>query len=314
MLESAQGLSLYKDASLSELSAQEPDLWQQVMQNIRASVEQNKFEHLAEMAQRAQAVMTRWLNGADSPLASSHHAKQDFIKARMTVLAIEQFIAAFTGSTIKIPLLDRMKLNYWIIPSLEKGRLWSVPKLDKIWTKLRQPATAASTIQNAGFWSIPTEELCLGIKDYAKGREIIEIGAGRGLYVSALNQVGAPTVGVDDCSWPMAQQTIKSAADKITKRSAKEALAELRPTVVLSVWPPPGNSFEREIFSTKSVELYMAIVSRHRFASGNWRDYKSQESDLRGFSCVTNDVINKMMRPIEAEQQLLIFRRKTKHR
>lgn len=311
MNQSAVALTHLTTASLAELSSHEPDLWRQVMKNLRGAVEHKKFDQLAEMAQKSQALLARWSAAGGSPLAETQHVKQDLIKARMTVLAVEQFIAAFTGSTIKPTIFDRLLLNFRILPQLEKGNLWDLKQFDQIWSKLKGQGAAASIIQNAGFWSIPTREVTQGIRDYAQGQEILEIGAGRGLYIAALSQVGASVTGVDDCSWEPAKNKIKRCADKIQQKSATESLAELNPKVVLSVWPPPGNTFEREIFATKSVHLYMAIVSKHRFASGNWRDYQAQESAPRGFSCVTNESMNKLLRPIEAEQQILIFRRKS---
>jgi hypothetical protein len=61
----------------------------------------------------------------------------------------------------------------------------------------------------------------------------------------------------------------------------------------------------------KSVNLYLVIVSAHQFASGNWQDYKAQEGKKSHFYCVMNESLNKMLRPLESDQRLLIFRRKT---
>jgi hypothetical protein len=76
--------------------------------------------------------------------------------------------------------------------------------------------------------------------------------------------------------------------------------------VVICSWPPPGNKFEVDVFKTKSVQMYIVILSKQPFASGNWSAYKNQNQ----FDCTTIPALNALLRPIEAEQQVFVFRRK----
>jgi len=297
-------------ASLPELCALAPDIWTEVMASIRKSASEGKIEQLADMSQRAQASMSRFLNVKEPAKHHTKQASQDIVRARMTILAVEQFIEAFTCPNGKLGVLDNLRLKFSLIRHLNHGKLLTINQFDKTWASINDPAMAARIIQKTGFWSIPTRELCLGIKHYAGDDHILEVGAGRGLFVAGLEKSGAQISGVDDCSWEMAHQKISSAAKKIKQQDARQALAEINPKTVLAVWPPPGNSFEADIFSTSSVKTYIAIVSRHKFASGNWREYQSQDKNLQGFSCSTNEILNAMLRPLEAEQTVLIFKRK----
>jgi hypothetical protein len=297
-------------ASLPELCALAPDIWTEVIASIRKSVADGRIDHLADTSQRAQASIVRCLNSNKADTPQSMPASSEIIRARMTILAVEQFIEAFTSPNGKLGFSDNWRLNFSLIRHLNHGKLLTINQFDETWASLKDRTMAARLIQKTGFWSIPTKELCLGIKHYAGDDYILEVGAGRGLFVAGLEKSGAQITGVDDCSWEMAHQKISSAAKKIKQQDARQALAEIKPKTVLAVWPPPGNSFEAEIFATSSVKTYIAIVSRHKFASGNWREYQSQDKNLQGFSCTTNERLNAMLRPLEAEQTVLIFKRK----
>lgn len=298
-------------ASLPELVKQNPELWQDIMGSIRSAVERKQMSQLAEMGQRAGATISRWQSAAGSPLSQTEHARIELLKAQMTALAIEQFITAFTRTGAKPSVRDQVLLKWGLTRHLQSAKTLTIAQYQKAWARLSDHAAAASAVQQAGFWSVPTTELCLGLKEYIQDRPVLEVGAGRGLFVSALTQVGVKIEGVDNCSWNLAKNVIPAAKPFMRLESAEEALRRSKPSVVLGVWPPPGNKFEKVIFETKSVNLYLAIVSAHQFASGNWQDYKAQDSKNSQFSCVMNESLNKMLRPLESDQRLLIFRRKT---
>jgi hypothetical protein len=304
--------AILEGLSLAELTQLEPELWQEVLATIKQAVAEKRTSSLAAMSQKAGATIRRWSNATPSPVAQTQHARHELIKAQMMTLAVEQFISAFTGSHIKPSMSDRITLRWRILRHLEAGSTMTMTAFDAAWMRLKNQAAAAAAVQNAGFWSIPTRELCLGLKSYIKDQSVLEVGCGRGLFVSALREVGVSTIGVDDCSWQPARRVVLPAKAFTTIQNAAEALRENRPKVVLSAWPPPSNSFERMIFATSSVDLYLAIVSSHQFASGNWQDYQAQELSSKGFTCTTNESLNSMLRPLESQQKILIFRRRYK--
>ena len=108
----------------------------------------------------------------------------------------------------------------------------------------------------------------------------------------------------------MSQVTLTLRQRASHQRGARQLSIGYREQSFYARQPPPGNSIEADIFATSSVKTYIAIVSRHKFASGNWREYQSQDKNLQGFSCSTNEILNPMLRPLEAEQTVLIFKRK----
>ncbi len=296
--------------SLQELAQRHPSIWVDVMTSLRVLVEKKQISQLATLSQSASATIARWLAAANTPIGQTDHARHEVIKAQMTKLAIEQFIDAYTSPDKKISLWEKLTLYWKILRPLEAGTLLTLKQLQTTWSKILSPGSAAMTIQNAGFWSIPTTDSCLALKGYIADRPVLELGAGRGAFVAGLKDVGVNIIGVDDMSWPLAKKTVKKATPFMEEISAEHALQQKKPSVVLSVWPPPGNLFERHVFNTPSVDLYMVILSAHQFASGNWSDYKAQDGRRGAFSCVTNESLNTLLRPIESEQRLLIFRRR----
>ncbi|MFQ5773360.1 MAG: hypothetical protein ACE5GS_02470, partial [Kiloniellaceae bacterium] len=78
------------------------------------------------------------------------------------------------------------------------------------------------------------------------------------------------------------------------------------PEVVICSWPPAGNDFECRVFKTRSVQMYIVIGSRHRFAAGNWNDYRRQSA----FTCEEEEGLSRMVLPPELGSVVYIFRRK----
>jgi hypothetical protein len=92
----------------------------------------------------------------------------------------------------------------------------------------------------------------------------------------------------------------------VVKRDAQEALREYTPEVVLCSWPPAGNTFEQQVFRTKSVQMYIVIGSRHRFAAGNWEAYQAQST----FEFAEDTRLSRLVLPPELDAAVYIFRRK----
>ena len=71
-------------------------------------------------------------------------------------------------------------------------------------------------------------------------------------------------------------------------------------------WPPAGNGFERTVFDTPSVQLYVVIGSRHRFATGGWDAYESQTA----FELGEERDLSRLVLPPELDAAVYVFRRR----
>ena len=292
--------------SLPELSASDPELWKTVFGDIKERVSSGQTATLGPLRLTNSKVLEKWRGATSSPIASSQHARDTVLKARMTLLAIDQFADVMTGKTGTPPSLkDRIVFAATLGRMLQHQQLLTCNDFDRSWAWIKDKVWAAAEIQRRGYWSIPTKEFAMRVKEHAAGRTILEIGAGRGYLAQSLQHIGVDVKACDDMSWQDSAPPQKKSA-LVESIDAVAALKALRPSVVICSWPPPGNNFEEKIFQTTSVQCYIAIVSQHRFASGNWLAYQRQSQ----FTCSTSAPLNDLLRPIEAQQQALIFRRR----
>lgn len=298
--------NILNGTSLPELSALDPKLWNQVFTDIKERVSSGQAATLGSLRANQMDVLDRWRGASASPLAMTQHARETILKARMTILAIDQFADAMTGKIGAPPSLkDRLVFSATVGRTLAAQHVLRCKEFDRSWTWIKDKIWAAAEIQRRGYWSVPTKEFALRLKEHAAGRRVLEVGAGLGYFAHALTQTGTLVTACDDMSWqtPTSGRLESSLVEKL---DAVTALKTLKPAVVFCSWPPPGNHFEERIFQTPSVQCYIAVVSQHRFASGNWLTYQRQTQ----FTCSTSGPLNELLRPLEAEQQALIFRRR----
>ena len=108
-------------------------------------------------------------------------------------------------------------------------------------------------------------------------------------------------VATDDHSWP----EVSFPADVVRQDARSGAPQPHRPGVVICSWPPADNDFERDVFKTPSVELYIVISSRHRFASGDWAAYEHQTD----FELAEDPELTRLVLPPELDAVVYVFRR-----
>ena len=70
-------------------------------------------------------------------------------------------------------------------------------------------------------------------------------------------------------------------------------------------WPPPANPFERLVFRTRSVQLYVMIGSSDEFAAGAWDDYRSRDA----FTFEEAPELSRLVLPPESRPAVYVFRR-----
>lgn len=292
-----------KGLTLKQLSDRHPAVWQDVAAGLKERVSGGRAEQLLAWRQGALSDLqnARRLGHFDNP-----DVAVSVIKAQMTLLAIEQFCDVMSGRAgVKPRMRDVMVMNFLFFARMKAGHVFSSESFDRVWSWIKDPIWAASELQRQGVWSVPTQDLSEKMAALCQGRRVLEVGAGNGLLCHSLKRHGVDITAVDDESWSLGGKSIRARGVEVQTMDATQALKQFSPEVVICSWAPVGNLFEREIFRTKSVQTYLVISSRHSFASGNWGAYREQKA----FNCSTSEPLNSLIRPIEIEQQLLIFRR-----
>lgn len=290
--------------SLKQLAAEHPDIWKGVVSELRERVSKNRGEAL--IAWR-QAALTHLQKTSEELNGLEKDSSRSMIEAQMTLLAIEQFADAMSGKVAtSITLSDLIRFKFFILSKILSGAPFNAAQFDRRWMQISDPTWAAGELQRSGIWSVPTKEMLQQMALLCGGRKTLELGAGSGVLYAGLKAEGVDISSVDDGSWQNGDLSPRARKYGVQKIDASQALRSYSPEIVVCSWPPPANQFEIDVFRTQSVQMYLVILSKQPFASGNWSAYKNQNC----FECTTNAGLNSLLRPVEAEQQLLIFRRR----
>ena len=173
---------------------------------------------------------------------------------------------------------------------------------EKILRQLWQRRLLMPLVQPEGIYCFYSRQLVNALAALIVKRTCLEIAAGDGTLTRFLAGSGVRITATDDYSW---KHEVKY-PEFVVRKDAGEALREYAPEVVLCSWPPAGNAFEQQVFRTKSVQLYIVVSSRHRFAAGNWDDYQRQSAFERG----EDEALSSSVLPPELDAAVYLFRRK----
>lgn len=172
-----------------------------------------------------------------------------------------------------------------------------------VWPRLPQRQFLMPLVGPKGIYCFYSRPLVKGIAALIGDRVALEIAAGDGTLSRFLDAEGVDIKATDDHSWSDRVEY----DERVVRQDAVAAVRTRRPQVVVCSWPPAGNSFEREIFKTNSVEMYIVIGSRHESAAGNWSAYRRQ----RAFEIVEDEQLGGLVLPFELDSAVHVFRRRT---
>ncbi|MBY0575177.1 MAG: hypothetical protein K2P67_01060 [Gallionellaceae bacterium] len=301
---------LKTNPSLEELCARYPGEWAAVQQEISAIVERGVAEELKTYLERLSASAAR--GNASSGKRQTGAALAQFIRSRMAHESVKKLclstLAADAGAT-------KGKLRFNLFNGYIAQKLLFSKGLERkpvalfwfrlLWPLVWQKKRLMPLVQPKGIYCFYSRELVEALAGMIASRNCLEIGAGDGTLTRFLKNQGVQLTATDNHGWG---NTV-AYPDWVLKLDAREALANHRPEVVICSWPPAQNDFERYVFTTPSVQLYIVIGSRHQIASGNWKDYKQQTA----FELEEDKELGALVLPPELESAVYVFRRKTNH-
>jgi hypothetical protein len=294
---------LAEEPSLETLQAAFPEEWSTVQYELAAVVPRGAHalgEYVQSTSVGGPSRRERRASGAEQTLARSE------VRHRMAVLAARSLsLAAATGvsdghvrfNRFNGTIAQRLLFEHGLVRkpvALRRFRL--------IWPLLPQRRFLMPLVAPKGIYCFYSKPLIKRLAELIGDRECLEIAAGDGTLTRFLAAEGVQIMATDDHSW----KDVDFPATVI-KEDARESLRRRRPGAVVCSWPPAGNAFERDVFRTDSVELYVVISSRHRFAAGDWEAYEAQDA----FELTLDEELSRLVLPPELEAAVYLFRRVT---
>ena len=300
---------LQSKPSLNDLGAEYPELRDTVRGEIAEIVASDAVAGLPAYLKRmsqAEQLLIKKLHGSPGEKKIEAALVQQHVRSRIAHLIIKQhLLSEATGivkGKIRFNLLNGFLAQKLLFEDGLRRKPVSLFWFRLFWPLLWQRKLLMPLVQPEGIYCFYSQQLIAALAALVGTRTCLEIAAGDGTLARFMAGKGVTITATDDHSW---KHEVKY-PEFVVKRDAQDALREYAPEVVLCSWPPAGNTFERHVFRTRSVQLYVVISSRHRFAAGNWEDYMQQTA----FDFGEDVKLNRLVLPPELDAAVYVFRRK----
>ncbi len=300
---------LQSQPSLGEIDEKFPGLRESVRLEIAEIIASGSTAglpvYLRRMQQSERVLKKKFgCSHGDSKIASA--LVEQIARTRVAHLIIKQhLISEATG-------VEKGKVRFNYINAYLAQKLLFVDGLERkpvslfwfriVWPLIWQRRLLMPLVQPKGIYCFYSGELISELVALIGTRTCLEIAAGDGTLTRFLADRGVTVTATDDHSW--AHEV--SYPDFVLKQDAQDALREHAPEVVVCSWPPANNAFEHHLFRTKSVQMYIVISSRHRFAAGNWDAYNAQST----FEFTEDTRLSRLLLPPELDAAVYVFRRR----
>ncbi len=288
---------LQSSPPLAELCAAYPEEWETVRQQLATVIERGHPEELTTHLQRLAGAAKR---AGTSPV-------RDMVRYQMAHAAVRQHLVSVASG------VESGKVRFNLINGLIAQKLLFARDLERkpvslfwfrlLWPLVWQKRFLMPLVQPKGIYCFYSRPLIEKLAAIIGTRVCLEIAAGDGTLSRFLRERGVSVTATDDYSWRHAV----AYPEWVLKKEAREALSQYAPEVVICSWPPAGNGFERQIFRTRSVRLYILIASRHRHAAGNWDTYREE----RLFAMEEDAALSRLLLPPELDGAVYLFTRKS---
>ena len=300
---------LQSNPSLADLGTEFPQLLATVRHEIAEIVASNSARelpaYLQRMVQGERLLENKFRSSRGDKKIAAALVRQA-VCTRMAHQAIKQhLVSEATGikkGKVRFNLLNGYVAQKLLFADALERKPASLFWFNLIWPLLWQRRLLMPLVQPEGIYCFYSKQLIDALGVMIGNRTCLEIAAGDGTLTRFLAERGIAITATDDHSWKHEVHY----PEFVLKRDAQEALREYLPEVVLCSWPPAGNGFERQVFKTKSVLMYIVIGSRHQFAAGNWVDYQQQST----FDLKEEKTLSRLVLPPELDAAVYMFRRK----
>jgi len=297
------------ERDLDVLQARHPKAWARVSEELLSALERNRTDGAHQFVALVKADAAQWrrrlARSSKNPRVWDS-AFPHLLRERLALLALQRTAGALatkqTHGTARLGLWSGAIIQRLLFSkglerkpaSLRAFRFWWPLVFDR---RLLMPL-----VEPKGIYCFYSRELVSELAQLIAGRACLEVAAGDGTLSRFLREAGTEVRATDDGSWSHAI----TLPDDVERLDARAALSREKPRVVLSSWAPSQNSFEKTIFETPSVELYVAIGSRHARATNDRVAWERQQT----FSWECDRRLSGMLLPPENDGAVYVFRRK----
>ena len=300
---------LQSKPTLKDLCEAYPDEWAAAQHELAALFERGKPEAAQiRMAQPSEArnAAIRTLQGSRADSKRQGMAISLLIRDRMVQLTIKRhLLSAATG--VANGKFRFNLFNGYLAQRLLFSKGFERKPVPLLWFRLLWPLVwqkrlLMPLVEAKGIYCFYSRPLIEALATIIGARPCLEIAAGDGTLTRFLSNAGVQITATDNHAWGHAIHY----PEEVARQDARAALAARAPEVVICSWPPTNNGFEEHVFASPSVQLYIVIASRHRFAAGNWDAYQRQAA----FSLEEDKRLSGLVLPPELESAVYLFRRK----
>lgn len=230
----------------------------------------------------------------------------DIIKARIAIYMLEQLNFAIQSGkysgTVRFNLWDGLILQKILFKKKFERKPVSLLCFKLLWPFIINKKILMPLVNKKGIYCFYSKILLNELSNLVGNTKCLEIGAGDGTLTNFLRGMGVNCDAIDDYSW---EHYIKY-PNFVEKLEAKEALNKYKPDTVICSWAPPGNTFEKSVFTMESVKLYIVIGTRNPSFSGNHDTYQKQ----KGFTMEYSQQLSSLVLPPSKDNAVYIFRKK----
>lgn len=230
----------------------------------------------------------------------------DIIKSRILINLISE--ANFAVQTneysgiVRFNLWDGLILQKLLFKVDLERKPVSVILFKLVWPLIIKKKILMPLVNNKGIYCFYSKELIKEFRKLIGNSKCLEIGAGDGTLTKFLVNEGIDCIATDNYSW---EHYIKYPS-MVQKLDSKSALEYYKTDTVICSWPPPENNFEKYVFSSKTVNLYIVIGTKNHLFSCNQDTYQKQNN----FTMELNENLSSLVLPPSNDNAVYIFRRK----
>ncbi|AIQ48492.1 SAM-dependent methyltransferase [Paenibacillus sp. FSL R7-0273] len=285
----------YKDEVLRELG--------EIKKNTGSNVVQAIIDRYTASAKIANTKISK--SGMNE--ATVNAFLPNIIKARFAIYLLEQLNIAVSAKTpdsnVRFNRWDGMLLQKLLFRKGFERKPVSLPLFRFFWRFIKDKKILMPLVGKKGIYCFYSKALIKELSALAQDRKCLEIAAGDGTLTRFLNEAGTTCTATDDYSW---KHYIDYPAF-VEKADAKTALVKYSPEVVLCSWPVPKNPYEKHVFRTDSVQLYIVIGTRNPLKTGDFDAYH----DAGQFTMELSERLSALLVPPSEDKAVYLFRRKT---